>query len=101
VQHEICVAQRFTAAVTADSIHEASAPRPLRSAFDFSVENLGIFLQWLLPGNVTYQRSAIKFIEGFYSPVSDIVQRLKNAEEGHVQWSADHAAAIQRFWDFL
>jgi hypothetical protein len=25
-----------------------------RSAFDFSTENLGIFLQWLLPGNVAY-----------------------------------------------
>jgi hypothetical protein len=72
-----------------------------RSAFDFSIENLGIFLQWLLPGNVGYEGGAIKFIEGFYSPVSDIVQRLKNAEKGHVQWSADHAAAIQRFWDFL
>jgi len=52
-----------------------------RSAFDFSIENLGIFLQWLLPGNVAYEGGAIKFIEGFYSPVSDIVQRLKNAEE--------------------
>ena len=72
-----------------------------RSAFDFSVENLGIFLQWLLPGNVTYEGSPIKFIEGFYSPVSDIVQRLKNAEGHQVQWSPDHAAAIQRFWDFL
>jgi hypothetical protein len=42
-----------------------------------------------------------KFIEGFYSPVSDIVQRLKNAEEQQVRWNRDHAAAIQRFWDFL
>jgi predicted KAP-like P-loop ATPase len=72
-----------------------------RSAFDFNIENLGIFLQWLLPGNVTYEGSAIKFIEGFYSPVSDIVQRLKNAEKRQVQWSPDRAAAIKRFWDFL
>jgi hypothetical protein len=72
-----------------------------RSAFDFSIENLGIFLRWLLPGNVTYEGSAIKFIAGFYSPVSDVVQRLKNAEERRVQWSPDNAAAIQRFWDFL
>ncbi len=72
-----------------------------RSAFDFSIENLGMFLQWLLPGNVGYEGGAIKFIEGFYSPVSDIVQRLKKAEEGHVQWNPEHGAAIQRFWDFL
>ena len=72
-----------------------------RSAFDFNVENLGIFLQWLLPGNVTYQEGAIRFVESFYSPVSDIVNRLKNAEERHVQWGPDHTAAIQRFWDFL
>jgi len=72
-----------------------------RSAFDFSIENLGFFLQWLLPGNVAYEGGAIKFIEGFYSPVSDIVQRLNNAEERHVRWSPDHVAAIQRFRDFL
>ncbi len=72
-----------------------------RSAFDFSINNLGIFLQWLLPGNIAYQGGAIKFVEGFYSPVSDIVQRLKSAEERQVRWSPDHAAAIQRFWDFL
>jgi hypothetical protein len=72
-----------------------------RSAFDFNVENLGIFLQWLLPGNVTYQEGAIKFVESFYSPVFDIVNRLKNAEERHVQRGPDDSAAIQRFWDFL
>jgi hypothetical protein len=60
---------------------------------------LGVFLQWLLPGNVSYQNSAITFIEGFY-PVSEIVGRLKRAEEDKVQWPAEHAAAIGRFWDF-
>jgi hypothetical protein len=72
-----------------------------KSAFDFNVENLGIFLRWLLPGNVGYQGSPIKFIESFYSPVSDIVRRLNEAEVNHVQWSPEHAAAIKRFWDFL
>ncbi len=72
-----------------------------RSSFDFSVENVGMFLQWLLPGNVGYKNGAIKFIEGFYSPVSDIVERLKDAEERQAQWSPDQAAAIQRFWNFL
>src|ERR1700757_4746616 len=71
----------------------------LRSAFDFSVDNLGVFLQWLLPGNVSYENGAIKFIDGFY-PVSEIVVRLKKAEKDKVQWRADHAAAIERFWDF-
>lgn len=72
-----------------------------RSAFNFSVQNLGAFLQWLLPGNVSYQDGAIKFIESFYTPVSDITARLKKSEEDKVQWSQDHKAAIQRFWDFL
>ena len=71
----------------------------LRSAFDFSVDNLGVFLQWLLPGNIGYQNGAIKFIEGFY-PVSEIILRLKKAQEDNVQWRGEHAAAIQRFWDF-
>jgi len=72
-----------------------------RTAFDFSFQNLGIFLQWLLPGNVGYQGSPIKFVEGFYSPVSDIVARLKKAEQDGVKWSPEHTAAIQRFWGFL
>lgn len=71
----------------------------LRSAFDFSVENLGVFLQWLLPGNVSYENGAVKFIEGFY-PVSEIVGRLTKAQEDKAQWRAEHAAAIERFWDF-
>jgi hypothetical protein len=72
-----------------------------RTAFDFSFQNLGTFLQWLLPGNVGYQGSPIKFVEGFYSPVSDIVARLKKAEQDGVKWSPEHAAAIQRFREFL
>ena len=71
----------------------------LRSALDFSVENLGVFLQWLLPGNISYPNGAIKFIEGFY-PVSDIILRLEKTQEDKVQWRAEHTAAIQRFWDF-
>ena len=72
-----------------------------KTAFDFSPQNLGIFLQWLLPGNVGYQGSPIKFVEGFYSPASDIVARLKKAEQDGVKWSPEHAAAIQRFREFL
>jgi hypothetical protein len=71
-----------------------------RSAFDFNIVNLGTFLHWLLPGNVGYQNGAIKFIEGFYSS-AEIAARLKKAAEGGVQWSPEHMAAIQRFWDFL
>jgi len=33
-----------------------------QSAFDFDVRNVGVFLQWLLPGNVGYEGSPIKFI---------------------------------------
>jgi hypothetical protein len=73
----------------------------LRTAFDFDIRNLGIFLQWLFPGNISYQGSTIKFVEGFYSPISDIVARLKQAEKAGVQWSPEHAAAIQRFREFL
>jgi hypothetical protein len=72
-----------------------------RSAFDFNVKNLGIFLQWLLPGNIGYQGSPIKFVESFYSPISDIVARLKKAEDENVKWDSEHAAAIERFWGFL
>jgi hypothetical protein len=72
-----------------------------KSAFDFSVENLGMFLLWLLPGNGGYENGAIKFIESFYSPVSDIVSRLKNAEKDNMQWLPNHSDAIKRFWDFL
>jgi hypothetical protein len=72
-----------------------------QTAFDFSFQNLGTFLQWLLPGNVAYQGSPIKFVEGFYSPVADIVARLKKAEEDGVKWSPEHAAAIQRFWEYF
>jgi hypothetical protein len=53
----------------------------------------------LLPGNINYQDGAIKFIEGFY-PVSDVILRLKKAQEDKVEWRAEHAGAIQRFWDF-
>ncbi len=70
-----------------------------RSAFDFSIENLGVFVQWLLPGAVSYQNGAIKFIERFY-PMPEIILRLSKAQEDKVQWRAEHAAAIERFWDF-
>jgi hypothetical protein len=72
-----------------------------RSAFDFDIKNLGIFLQWLLPGNVTYEGGPIKFIETFYSPATDIAARLKKAEDDKVQWDPEHTAAIQRFWRYL
>jgi hypothetical protein len=71
----------------------------LQSAFDYNIENLGVFLLWLLPGNVSYQNSAIKFIEGFY-PVPEIILRLNKAHVDKVHWHAEHAAAIERFWDF-
>jgi hypothetical protein len=70
-----------------------------RSVLDYSVENLGIFVQWLLPGAVSYQNGAIKFIERFY-PVPEIVLRLNKAQEDKVHWHAEHAAAIERFWNF-
>jgi hypothetical protein len=73
----------------------------LRTAFDFNIKNLGIFLQWLFPGNIAYQGSPIKFVEGFYSPVSDIVARLRKAEQDGVKWNPEHDAAIKRFWDFF
>jgi KAP family P-loop domain len=85
---------RFYVPENADYIKEF-----LQSAFDFNIENLGIFLRWLLPGNVSYENGAIKFISSFY-PVCDIVLRLRKAEEDKVQWSTEHASAVQRFWDF-
>jgi KAP family P-loop domain len=70
-----------------------------QSGLDYSIENLGVFILWLLPGTVSYQDGAIKFIESFY-PVSEIVSRLEGAQEEKVHWRAEHAAAIERFWDF-
>jgi hypothetical protein len=70
-----------------------------RSAFDYSIENLGVFILWLLPGAVTYQNGAIKFIERFY-PVPEIVLRLNKAQEDNVHWHPEHAVAIERFWKF-
>lgn len=51
-------------------------------------------------GAPTLKDGALKFIEGFY-PVSEIVVRLKKAEEDEdkMQWCADHADAVERFWD--
>jgi hypothetical protein len=60
---------------------------------------LGAFILWLLPGAVSYQNGAIKFIERFY-PVPEIVQRLNKAQVDKVHWHAEHAAAIERFWNF-
>jgi hypothetical protein len=71
----------------------------LRSAFDSNAENLGIFLLWLLPGNVGYQNGAINFIESFY-PVAEVIQRLKSTESKGLKWSTEEAAAIKRFWGF-
>ena len=70
-----------------------------RSAFDYSIENLGVFVLWLLPGAVTYENGAIKFIERFY-PVPEIILRLNKAQVDKVHWHAEHAAAIERFWNF-
>lgn len=69
------------------------------SAFDYDIRNVGVFLQWLLPGNVGYEGGAIKFVESFY-PVGDVIARLKEAEEDNVQWTEGQSAAIQRFWEF-
>ena len=69
-----------------------------RSAFDFDTRNLGVFLQSLLPGNVGYEEGAIKFIETFFSPASDIASRLKRAEKENTHWDPEQAAAIDRFW---
>lgn len=40
----------------------------LRAAFDFSLKNVGIFLQWVLPGNIHYPDGPIKFVEGSTRP---------------------------------
>jgi hypothetical protein len=61
--------------------------------------NLGIFIRWLLPGGVSYENGAIRFIDNLY-PVSDIISRLKKAQDDNVQWRGEHASAIERFWDF-
>jgi hypothetical protein len=71
----------------------------LQSGFDYSIENLGVFLLWLLPGTVRYENGAFRFIDTFY-PVSDITSRLKKAQEEKVPWRAEHVTAIDRFWDF-
>ena len=72
-----------------------------RSAFDTDIRNLGVFLQSLLPGNVSYEGSPIKFIDSFYFPVSEVIKRLNDAQETGVQWSAEHEAAIARFRNYL
>jgi len=71
-----------------------------RSAFDVDIRNLGVFLQWLLPGDVAYQNSPIKFIDSFF-PVTEVITRLEDAQVKGVQWNAEHDAAIARFWDYL
>jgi hypothetical protein len=72
-----------------------------KSAFDFDVRNLGIFLQWLLPGNISYEGSPIKFVEGFYSPATEIAERLRDAADENIKWEPGQAAAIERFWSYL
>jgi len=71
-----------------------------RSAFDSDIRNLGIFLEWLLPGNVHYNDGPIKFVDSFF-PVSDVVERLKRSVEMGVSWTPGQRAAIERFWEFL
>ena len=73
----------------------------LRSAFEFDVKNLGVFLLWLLKDNVEYpQDGIIKVIADWY-PISEIVTRLNQSEEQKVSWVPEHAAAIQRFRGLL
>jgi hypothetical protein len=72
-----------------------------RSAFDTDIRNLGVFLQSLLPGSVSYEGSPIKFIDSFYFPVSEVITRLNDAQETGVQWSAEQEAAIARFRNYL
>ncbi len=71
-----------------------------RGAFEADPNNLGAFLLWLLPGNVSYEGSPIKFVEGVY-PVTDIAQRLEQAEANGFNWTPHHALAVSRFWEFL
>ena len=35
------------------------------------------------------------------SPATEIAARLKKADNDKVQWDPEHAAAIERFWDYL
>ena len=72
-----------------------------RSAFDTDIRNLGIFLQSLLPGNVAYAGSPIKFIDSFYFPVSEVITRLNHAQVKGIQWSTEHESAISRFREYL
>jgi hypothetical protein len=65
----------------------------------WGASRLSPHFHWLFLGNVDYENGAIKFIERFY-PVSEIVGRLKKAQEAKLEWRAEHAAAIERFWDF-
>jgi hypothetical protein len=71
-----------------------------RSAFDADRNNLAIFLQWLLPGNVGYEGSPIKLIDKFY-PSAETKERLEKAEAEGVNWGPPHAAAVNRFREFL
>jgi hypothetical protein len=71
-----------------------------RSAFDNDTRNLGIFLQSLLPGHVSYEGSPIKFVDSFF-PVSEVVTRLDEADRKNVQWIPEHQAAITRFREYL
>lgn len=71
-----------------------------RSAFDSDTRNLGVFLQSLLPGQVAYEGSPIKFIDSFF-PVAEVVTRLRETEKTEVKWTPEHQAAITRFWEYL
>jgi hypothetical protein len=71
-----------------------------RSAFDIDIGNLGLFLEWLLLGDVIYDGSPVKLID-FFFPVTEIVSRLKEAETKGVHWSEPHGNAISKFWHYL
>jgi hypothetical protein len=70
------------------------------SAFHRDIQNLGIFLQALLPGNVSYEGSPIKFVDSFF-PVPEIISRLNDAQKNGIHWSGEHEAAVNRFWEYL
>jgi hypothetical protein len=73
----------------------------LRSAFEFDIKNLGVFLLWLLRDNMAYPNGGeIKLIDDWY-PISEIVVRLSQAKQEKVSWEPEQAAAVEKFLNLL
>ena len=86
--------------VAAEGIINGEGQIDKRSAFDSDAKNLGVFLQSLLPGNVAYEGSPIKFIDSFF-PVTELAARLSEAATKGAQWTPQQQEAIRRFREYL